>query len=62
MNLAGYWFSDKLALEASRARSLEPGEAPGLARMVDDLAARAGVPVPRLRALDSAVAPRLAVA
>jgi len=53
MNLAGYWFSDKLALKASRARPLEPGEAPGLWRMVDDLAARAGVPVPRLYLIPS---------
>ena len=30
MNVAGYWFSDKLALSASRARPLEPGEIPEL--------------------------------
>jgi heat shock protein HtpX len=48
MNFVGYWFSDKLALKASRARPLAPGEAPGFAQMVEDLAARAGVPVPRL--------------
>ena len=53
MNVAGYWFSDKLALKASRARPLRDGEAPGLARMVDDLAARAGVPVPRLYLIPS---------
>src|SRR5919199_5878120 len=53
MNLVGYWFSDKLALKASRARPLARSEAPGLARMVDDLAARAGVPVPRLYLIPS---------
>jgi heat shock protein HtpX len=53
MNFVGYWFSDKLALKASRARPLEPGEAPGLARMVDDLAARVGVPAPRLYLIPS---------
>ena len=53
MNLAGYWFSDKLALKASRARPLRDDEAPGLRRMVDDLAARAGVPVPRLYLIGS---------
>ena len=30
MNVAGYWFSDKLALAASRARPVEPGEMPEL--------------------------------
>ena len=53
MNLVGYWFSDKLALKASRARPLAPAQAPALARMVEDLAARAGVPVPRLYLIPS---------
>jgi heat shock protein HtpX len=53
MNLAGYWFSDKLALKASRARPIEPGEAPGLQRIVDDLAHRADVPTPRLYLIPS---------
>ena len=48
MNLAGYWFSDKIALKASRAQPLEPSQLPSLAGMVEDLAARADVPVPRL--------------
>jgi heat shock protein HtpX len=48
MNVAGYWFSDKLALKASRARPLEPGESPELEQMASFLAQRAGVPVPRL--------------
>jgi heat shock protein HtpX len=53
MNFVGYWFSDKLALKASRARPIAVGEAPGLQRMVDDLATRAGVPVPRLYLIPS---------
>jgi heat shock protein HtpX len=53
MNLLGYWFSDKLALKASRARPLAFAEAPGLARMVEDLAGRAGLPVPRLYLIPS---------
>jgi heat shock protein HtpX len=53
MNLVGYWFSDKLALKASRARPLERSQAPVLARMVDELAARARVPVPRLYLIPS---------
>ena len=54
MNVAGYWFSDKLALAASRARPLEPGEIPELEEIARDLAGRAGVPVPRLYLIGSA--------
>jgi heat shock protein HtpX len=53
MNVAGYWFSDKLALAASRARPLEPGEIPELEEIARDLAHRAGVPVPRLYLIGS---------
>jgi heat shock protein HtpX len=48
MNVAGYWFSDRLALAASRARPLPEDEAPELHRTVRELAARAGLPMPRL--------------
>jgi heat shock protein HtpX len=48
MNVAGYWFSDKLALKASRAQPVEPGTQPELEGIVQDLAQRAQVPVPRL--------------
>ena len=48
MNVGGYWFSDKLALKASRAQPIEPGTMPELEGMVQDLAQRAQVPVPRL--------------
>jgi heat shock protein HtpX len=47
MNLVGYWFSDKIALAASRAKPLEPDQAVWLRQMVEDLAHRADVPVPR---------------
>jgi heat shock protein HtpX len=53
MNLVGYWFSDKIALKASRARPLEQHEAPELHRIVQELAGRAGVPVPRLYLIPS---------
>jgi heat shock protein HtpX len=53
MNVAGYWFSDRLALAASRARPLEPGEIPELEEMAADLARRAEVPVPRLYLIGS---------
>jgi heat shock protein HtpX len=48
MNVGGYWFSDKLALKASRAQPVEPGSMPELESIVQDLAQRAQVPVPRL--------------
>ena len=48
MNVVGYWFSDKLALKASRAQPVRAGPAAQLEAMVGDLARRAEVPVPRL--------------
>ena len=53
MNLVGYWFSDRIALKASRARPLEPGQAPWLRQIVEDLAHRAEVPLPRLYVIPS---------
>ena len=53
MNLVGYWFSDRIALRASRAQPLERGQAMWLRRIVEDLADRAAVPVPRLYVIPS---------
>jgi heat shock protein HtpX len=53
MNVAGYWFSDKLALKASRARPLARGEIPELEQIAGLLAQRANVPVPRLYLIPS---------
>ena len=53
MNGAGYWFSDKLALKASRARPLARGEIPELEQIAGLLAQRAKVPVPRLYLIPS---------
>ena len=47
-NVFGYWFSDKITLKASRAKPVEPGTAPDLEVIVQELARRAQVPVPRL--------------
>jgi heat shock protein HtpX len=54
MNVVGYWFSDKIALKASRAQPVEPGTVPWLEAAVQDLAARANVPTPRLYLIPSA--------
>ena len=45
-NLAMYWFSAKLALKSSRARPVERSEAPELYRDIEEIAGRAGVPMP----------------
>lgn len=52
-NVVGYWFSDRLALRASRAHPVRPGTNPELEAMVQDLAQRAQVPVPRLYTISS---------
>jgi heat shock protein HtpX len=52
MNVGVYWFSDKLALRANGARPLQPGELPAYERIVRDLSARAGLPVPALYVID----------
>ena len=48
MNLGAYFFSDRIVLAIHRAQEISPAESPELHRMVAELAARAGVPVPRL--------------
>jgi heat shock protein HtpX len=53
MNVAGYWWSDRIALAASRAQPLSEDEAPELHRVVEELAGRAGLPMPRLYLIPS---------
>lgn len=48
MNLGSYWYSDKIVLGAYKARELGPNDAPALHRMVEELAANAGIPKPRI--------------
>lgn len=52
MNGFVYWKSDSLALRANGARELEPGELPRVRSIVSSLAARAGLPMPRLYVID----------
>ncbi len=52
MNVGAYFFSDRLVLRMNGARPLAPGDAPGLHAMVEELAGRAGIPVPRLFLVD----------
>ena len=48
MNFGSYWYSDKIVLALYKARELSPAEAPFIHATVVELAARAGVPTPRL--------------
>jgi len=52
-NLFAYWNSDKLALAAHGAMEVDEGTAPELVGMVRDLAARAGLPMPRVYLIDN---------
>ena len=52
-NFAMYWWSDRLALKLSKARPLEPGQAPTVVSDVQELAGRAGLPMPRLYLIPS---------
>lgn len=48
MNLGAYFFSDRLVLRMHGARELHPHQAPDLYAMVEELAVRARIPMPRL--------------
>jgi heat shock protein HtpX len=48
MNFGSYWFSDKIVLRMYNAREVGRSEAPELFSIVEDLAGRAGLPMPRV--------------
>ena len=48
MNFFAYWSSDKLALRMAGAREVAMDDAPRLHSMVEEVAAQAGVPKPRV--------------
>ncbi len=48
LNVAMYWFSDRIALKMSKARPVSEEEAPAYYEDVRELSARAGIPMPRL--------------
>lgn len=54
MNMATYWWSDKLVIMMTRAKPVSEQEAPWLYRMVRPLAQKAGMPMPRLYVMPAA--------
>jgi heat shock protein HtpX len=48
MNAATYWFSDRIVLMMHGAREIDFDEAPDLHRMVEQLAAQANIPKPKI--------------
>ena len=52
MNFFAYWNSDKMVLRMANAREVGPNEAPELYGIVQQLAERAGLPMPRVYIID----------
>uniref|UniRef100_Q46VS0 Protease HtpX homolog n=3 Tax=Cupriavidus TaxID=106589 RepID=Q46VS0_CUPPJ len=48
MNFFSYWFSDKMVLRMYNAQEVDAGSAPQFYGMVQELAQRAGLPMPRV--------------
>ena len=46
MNAGAYWFSDRMVLRMYKAQPVDRDSAPGLVGTVEELAGRAGIPVP----------------
>ncbi|HXF56428.1 MAG TPA: zinc metalloprotease HtpX [Actinomycetota bacterium] len=51
-NFAMYWYSDKIAIATTRSRPVTEAEFPQLYRIVRELAAEQGLPMPRLYVSD----------
>ncbi len=51
-NFAMYFFSDRIALAAARAKPIAPGQLPEVEQIVSSLATREGMPMPRLYYID----------
>lgn len=52
-NIFAYWNSDRMVLSMYGAREVDVGTAPDLYRLVSELAARAGLPMPRVFLMDN---------
>ncbi len=54
LNFFAYWFSDRMVLSMYRAQEVDATSAPQFYGMVRELAARAGLPMPRVYLIDEA--------
>lgn len=54
INFASYWWSDRIVLWSTRAKIVQPHEAPRLYRITKALSDRAGLPTPRIAIIPSA--------
>lgn len=54
MNVYAYWFSDKAVLRMYNAREVDAQSAPKFYNLVKELAANAGLPMPRVYIIDEA--------
>ncbi len=52
MNVGAYWFSDKLVLRMYNAQQVDGSTAPELYNMVQELADKAGLPMPQVYIID----------
>ncbi|MEO8080814.1 MAG: zinc metalloprotease HtpX [Caldimonas sp.] len=52
LNFFSYWFSDKLVLKMYKAREVDATSAPQFYQMIEELAGRAGLPMPRVYVID----------
>ncbi len=53
MNMGSYWFSADIVLRSSGAKELQREQDPQLFGMIEEVAQRAGMPMPRVYAMDS---------
>jgi len=53
MNFAGFWFSDKLALRMSGAHEVTMQQEPRLHSLIEEVAARAGMPKPKVYLIEN---------
>ena len=54
MNIFAYWFSDQMVLRMYNAQEVDETSSPYLFRIVAELAARGGLPMPRVYIIDEA--------
>ena len=53
MNFASYWFSASIVLKTSRAKEIQRKDDPQLFAMIEEVAARASMPMPRVYVMNS---------